>query len=677
VKLRDHDSLARGLSDPKVRLHVEAALGLAQDNAALATGARSGEPARALGAWRLVDYVAGSRYTRIHAFGTGPASDYDWAAHDGFAQRRSAAHRCVLLGESVARGFHFDPSITPAHALQSALGTETEVIDLACVALHPGRRYEDLVDGVSRLEPTELVLMAGNNWSCTVWENTGAQETLDLAGAISSGLEAHCSFIRRRVCATARRTVEYALERARATGFRLVLVLPGFNLLDWHYERLTPRWLPRGDLRAWISLRTQVERLIETSSDRAIPLLKQMLALDGGCLEITNEWLARALLKQGDGEGAKHHFEKARDAGTYSDGFAVPRCPGYVLDELRCLGEENEDLHLVDLPRLFEAHSPGGIPGRDLFADYCHLSPKGMALAMGAVSAKLRALRGDKAVADASRAWSESAEETQGYRSGCLVAAIHNARSSQSHELVKWWLDKALTRAPQRHRMIDTALGTELNLPGGALIREIGCADDPVLDVYLKATRPSSNNELYLLSAIGEVVKAHSDTRAVMAALAKRAGRLLKPGPSLDVVAARMTRFRSCDRSEKVFHDCMFSRSLSPDSCFAFQADPGEYTIEVVARTPQLQRGEGEVTVSIDGALIGRFPAQREWGTYAFRTNMPALASELHELAIAWVEAEPQDHAGERRVAEDFVMLPRPRFHVVYGDVAAIRLLPV
>src|SRR5204862_313740 len=73
-----------------------------------------------------------------------------------------------LLGESVARGFFYDPIFNPAIALRAmfataAPGRPIEVVDLARTdqLLAPLQR---LVEAAVALEPDVMVVFAGNNW---------------------------------------------------------------------------------------------------------------------------------------------------------------------------------------------------------------------------------------------------------------------------------------------------------------------------------------------------------------------------------------------------------------------------------------------------------------------------------------------------------------------------------
>ncbi|MCP4152734.1 MAG: hypothetical protein GY757_33685, partial [bacterium] len=76
--------------------------------------------------------------------------------------------RVVFLGESVARGFLFDPHFTPASYLGGILKNKSdsggiEVIDLAKtnMLIH---ELEEICSSCLALEPDVVTIFAGNNW---------------------------------------------------------------------------------------------------------------------------------------------------------------------------------------------------------------------------------------------------------------------------------------------------------------------------------------------------------------------------------------------------------------------------------------------------------------------------------------------------------------------------------
>src|SRR5579864_2224495 len=84
-------------------------------------------------------------------------------------EKKGRKLRVILIGESVARGYLYEPEFTPALALRMVLEArmgkdQVEVIDLARVNL--GLSVIDLALSALALEPDAAIIFSGNNWRC-------------------------------------------------------------------------------------------------------------------------------------------------------------------------------------------------------------------------------------------------------------------------------------------------------------------------------------------------------------------------------------------------------------------------------------------------------------------------------------------------------------------------------
>jgi hypothetical protein len=139
-----------------------------------------------------------------------------------------AGPRVVLIGESVARGYLFDPAVTPARLLEAALGVE--VVDLARTDLVPAM-LTSLVEALTGFEPDVVVLFAGNNWTQLVFE---IEELTEIAGAFrAGGVDAARVVYQRLLGQRARETLAAVRRLVEAP---LYVVVPQFNLGDWTDE---------------------------------------------------------------------------------------------------------------------------------------------------------------------------------------------------------------------------------------------------------------------------------------------------------------------------------------------------------------------------------------------------------------------------------------------------------
>jgi hypothetical protein len=274
--------------------------------------------------------------------------------------------RVVLLGESAARGYLYDPAVTPAAVLQHML-PDREVIDLARTDL-TGPELASLFDGLHALEPDAIVLFAGNNWHTVLFELT---ELHRLADAVRQRGYAGCRhlFVDDIVVPRARVLMDALAGAAREIGAEVVVV-PEFNLRDWHGEpSLLAPVLRAGGNAGWMEARRRGHAALQRNDlDGAAAAAAEMIALDGSTSAVGPALLAETLLAAGRQAEARVWLEAARDA-VY--GILVahsPRCPEKVQGVLRDKAEEH-GFGLVDLPRVFERVLGGELPDRRLFLD--------------------------------------------------------------------------------------------------------------------------------------------------------------------------------------------------------------------------------------------------------------------------------------------------------------------
>ena len=309
-----------------------------------------------------------------------------WADVERIAPKRK--RRVVLLGESVARGYLYDPASTPAGVLASMLPGR-EVVDLARTDLTM-MELGGLLGGLQALEPDTIVLFAGNNW-----HNVGFElpDVARLAAAVRERGFAGTRrvFMDEMVRPRARALMDALAATARDLGAKVVVVVPEFNLRDWRSEPtvLAPV-LPGEDNAVWLAAHTRGwDAMGRGDLEAAAAAAGAMIDLDEGTSSSSQELLAAVLIARGRTAEARARLEAARDAAFGLLAPHSPRCPAEVQDVLRGKSAEH-GFALVDLPRVFARAQDGELPDRRLFLDYCHLTRAGIQLAMAEVAARLR-----------------------------------------------------------------------------------------------------------------------------------------------------------------------------------------------------------------------------------------------------------------------------------------------
>src|SRR5215472_988348 len=166
----------------------------------------------------------------------GGASRWHWADFD-YVPPPHGARRVVLIGESVARGWAYDPMISPYLVLSRQLDKlapgRFQCVDLA----QAGATAEDLIRLIGQLpalEPDVVVVFAGNNWGCLP-EAPTLDFMADSVSAVRGGgyPQLRRCFIDSVIMPRARQVRDELLRLHAACGAEIVVVLPEFNLRGW------------------------------------------------------------------------------------------------------------------------------------------------------------------------------------------------------------------------------------------------------------------------------------------------------------------------------------------------------------------------------------------------------------------------------------------------------------
>ena len=539
---------------------------------------------------------------------------------------RKTGKRVVLIGESVARAYLFDPELTLASMLAASLGVE--VVDLARTDLIADH-LPPLFDALPVLEPDAVVLFAGNNWCGARLE----LEELDLlanavrAGGFAKSRRVFLDIIRGR----ARATLDAIA--ARLEGTPLCVVVPEFNLRDWRSEQsvMAPT-LP--DIGRWLAL-------------RAAGLAEDMIAFDGGTSPVSQQLAAEQAIARGDLAVARQRLEGARDAMCGLMTAHSPRCPTVVQEELRSAASRH-GFQLVDLPALF-----GPLPDRRLFLDYCHLTGEGLRAA-GAAIGNVVATTIDVAALPPSEPPAAVASRAH------LLAAVHNAHYGQPDEIVRHHADRA------------RALDPGVREFASALAEIVTRRSEPWLCRAWEVIGRDPQGRRYL-GAI-EMLRAPRVADITLAtALASAAGgdevvdRLLMeeaPFLPLDLLAPKHRATTMRDVIGQGLGPMIgFVRATSPRSRFIVYRASGE---TLTARITV--QAHGDVAVVVNGTEAARISAQPHWTTTEFglELNRGQNVIELH-----WPTPQPDVEVEFERAARRLERGLYPEVLVAFGAVHA------
>ncbi|GAA1287820.1 hypothetical protein [Saccharothrix xinjiangensis] len=594
-----------------------------------------------VGIWRVVAGPGGPGLRRANA----PAAIRRlWADAPEVGGKGDRA-RVVLIGESVARGYLLDPVITPAAALQAALDRcapgAHQCVDLARTGIEI-RELSAVVRDLPALEPDEVVLVAGNNWSMhslTHNECDALADALDRDGA--EGMRAAYAEV-----VVARRVERFLSQLqgvAERSGARVTVVVPEFNLTEWEdLPLLPPPLAPAPVLERWRSAR---ERLAEAGVAgrwaEVVALADELAGLDGFAAAAERA-RGRALSALGDHAAARAALERARDAATGLLVRHTPRATRQVQDALRAFAAAHGH-RLVDLTADL-ADPRTGLPDPAHFLDYCHLAPSGIAI----LAARLAGALTGRPVGP------ERPGTPEEVAAGHVLAASHNAWLGQRGPVLRRHLALAAEAGPAaRAHVQDLHRLVHDDVP--AWTSE---AFDRMCSAHRHADR------YFAAAALGSFRQMRqTDLAGVLRDLVgpPPAGGHV---PEHDLVADRQ------DGAQALTHgrEPAFFRCLEPRFGARLHCAHGG-VLRLVYRTPH---GTGAGEVLLDGRAVAVLPASRSWREADVPVGPAAGPDPV--LEIRWPTPDADLPAARTAAVDSLRRAEPPLLHLAFGDLSEATL---
>jgi hypothetical protein len=580
--------------------------------------------------------------------------------------------RVVLLGESVARGFFYDPELNPAlvltASLTAALGQPVEVVDLAKTDLQL-RELAALCDATLALAPDALVLFAGNNWSI----RDPRDRHLQAATLREQGVPGLKALRGQRLAAYVESTLRQQLARL-PPHLPMVLVVPEINLADWRLDaEADAPWLPPGRNRRWLEHRQAARSALAAGRiDHAAALAREMVDLDAGTAASGWTLLADCARAQGDSAAARACLETARDAHLWDSTYQTPRALTLVQNALRGCASPGR-IAVVDLPRCFSAWQGGELPGRRLFLDYCHLTAEGIRVAMAATALEVavllaagRALPTLASLVEAAPTPSARLEAAAHFG-----GALHSAHWGQGADVVSHLCHEAARRSPDVAQAMLAYLEMQTRRAPAwscAATERLAAAATPFLCRYV-LLQPEKLFDPILLPAIAAALEDNGvPAVALLAQLRQERSLADRPRDLLDPY--HRASWADLDWLERPAH---FRRAHAATSRFPWVASsPRAVTFEITCRRPP-SRDLGACHLRVNGSPIAQLALTPDWSTH--RCSAPAGLAQagVNWLEIDWPldlptgEQELEHIAREHELGRLVPLLP------VFGEVFSLR----
>lgn len=606
-----------------------------------------------------------------------------WADREDLEPKRSR-RRIVLIGESVARGFLYDPHYNPALVLErmlaAALGPgESDVVDLAKSMLDANDLCT-LAGQCLALSPDFVVIYAGNNWQLHLGEPEVpcAEALVRTEGA--PGLKYFMDRLQEQAVHVLVRKVAGILA---SRNISVIWIVPESNLGDWADPAREAPLLRGTGNRDWREMRAAAEAALRTSDNgTAEALAQRMTELDGGTTAAPLRILADRARTRGEIDEARHYLELVRDAETWDPSFSfIARTSKTIQNALRqavpAAGHQ-----LIDLPDVI-SRMDGGIPGRGLFVDYCHLTSEGMNIAMSEVASRVVEQLTTRPTSPGQFLAHRLTPPDEIEGKAALLAATHNAHFYQSREILHYWCERALRLWPECAEIMTRLV--DFQTRRAPLFASKSAMELPKFD-RLDTSR-------YLLRG----AKPRMDLLLgdVIAAALRPAGREI--GPELDALRLSEHSVEGGARDLTDFYYCctlpggaepawtthalpgnrgsrnMYGSAFWPESKYLFFSEGGKpVRLQITYRVPYSVAPGGTLVVQVNGIRVAEHAAGRAWRSADIIVPEQHVVTGRNEVLLVWPERSADHGAMLENAADELLARRLPRFYPVYGEVHSL-----
>ena len=586
-------------------------------------------------------------------------------------RKQDGRKRVVLLGESVARGFFFDPVYSPAKVLQAQLShgaDAVEIVDLAQSNCDPWWLSKTAAS-TPLLEPDAVVIFAGNNWRVGSLASTSL-ESFVLDGELIAEERGFAKLLDKqleRLEAFATQVVTQ-LASLVAKGIPVVFVIPEINVADWTNApagALDVPLMSADDTRAWVSAYRGAAAALERGAHaEAEQRIAEAIALDGGTSSASLDLLARAQRSQpGRHRDAYRTLRRSRD--IIDETRVVPSVFVTVADAIRRTAPQH-GATVVDLPQLFDAYYEHEIPGRRLYLDFCHHTSEGIRVAMAATSQKLLRILFDREAelghlvdiaprpAPADEAWAH------------ILAGIHNAHWGQDPEIAAHHFKRAVELDPA---IVDTGLplvyhAYRRKTPPVLLPEFDQLVRNDIAEVCLIGYSPLARGIIKELPMLQAIAAAHPPFAQISPDPDLSVGEV----PEIDLLQSHWAELTDRNR----WYRRSYAAAYGTRSRFTFASTASQdLSIDVTSRIPGAL-DTGEIVVALNGETIARGQVDGQWGALRALASAQLVKPGINEVTITWPDVPLDDQ--RERVKLDFEAGGKVDVRTHFGQLHDLRV---
>jgi hypothetical protein len=609
---------------------------------------------------------------------------FSWADKERLEPKRGK-WRVVLIGESVARGYLYDPHYTPASVLEgmlkSHLGAEdVDVVDLAKSNLTI-EQLKTLVGQSLALLPDLIVIFAGNNWRTHVTESDIPYVDSLLR---KEGVPAMKAFLDTRREQAVRQLTSQVNSFLDANKVPVIWVVPEFNLDGWADPISNAPHLVGNGNSEWRALSEQAGHALRAHDlVLAESAAKRMASLDGGTNAVPLRILAECCRPNGDISGTRRYLELARDAEGWDPSFAYsPRVSSSIQIALREAASGPSKV-VVDLPDVLSQHLDNALPDRRVFLDYCHLTAEGINVAMAAVASKVLALLMGEDILFQQIENSTLSLSAKLEGQVCFLAAVHNAHFYQGYDVVSYWCSRAIQFWPEcaqiMTRFVDLQTRRVPIMACKSTLELFAMGESHALRYLLRGGKQRIDMVLgdavvQCVNAIGlDIGKEVSDLRVQEHAIRTGPKELTDFYYSSAMIDPAERAWTSRSFSTNRGSHSIYASAFWETSKFIFFADKGQPVgLKFTYRVPTSSSSGGTVQIAVNGHRVEQAPVGRGWQTLEIAISSTYVVDGINEIVITWPKEGDSSQVELDRAADALLARRLPRFYRVFGEIHAL-----
>jgi hypothetical protein len=576
-----------------------------------------------------------SRDPKYHSF-------YSLWANTQNIPPKSEKFRVLLLGESVARGFLYDPYFNPAKCLSEILNTElytsgVEVIDIAKTNILMDE-LKQVCESSLLLQPDAVVIFAGNNW--LDFRNLSDDDADQIIKILQSG-ESHKTlkpYFEEKLKNIVIDFLKHISALLMGKNIPIIMIIPEFNLMDWKNNSTGNILLnPKGEteIRRWLELKKEIEQILAFGDTSEVePLIHEMISLNESNPR-GYELMAQHKLKTNQLADARCYLELAVDTSIVFQ-ISVPCIVSIIRKTLREELSRNR-ISIVDLPAEFNRYLSGGIPGKELFLDYCHLTDEGIQISMALVAQTLiNLVKNEDIPLEKLKNISQPTDDVKA--TAHLFAAIHNAHNGQPYENLYYHCLKSVNLSSSLTDIfIQYAEMATRNIPWSISKNCEAIVASGKISQYPALIQSSDQPILDL-----ELVKA-------MVNALKTKGIDIENTINTLRMSEHGLQNRKIDLTKSYYHNTSYYyapivtkgyfKSYEPESAFFLIAkDSADVALNLTCRASGIDTHDAEISIMVNGVSTPDLDLtiSKKWKTFSLQLPRTLIKSGVNKIIIKW-----------------------------------------